>query len=118
MRSVPSGASASAIGPMPPWLGTMPVANAWAAKGRSTLSNSLGRVSGAALGIPCSAAAKSGLLEGCGKGAGAMPKFGGVVPGTVGSDPRFTAESSAVAFTPGFGASRFPATSVASAKNS
>ncbi|MBK8019181.1 MAG: hypothetical protein IPK20_22535 [Betaproteobacteria bacterium] len=96
----------------------MPVTNDCAAKGRSTVSNSDTRVSGSALGMPASAAVNSGLVEGSGAGVGATPKFGGVVPCTVGRAPRLTPDPSGTAFTPATGASRLPATSVDSARNS
>jgi len=115
---VPSGASAIAIGPMAAWLCSMPVAKACARKGARTVSNSLGRSEARVFGMPASAWEKSGLVEGSGAGSGARPKFGGVVPDTVGRPPRLTLESSAVALMPGFGVSRLPATSVASARNS
>ena len=95
----------------------MPVTNDCATNGRITWSNSLGRVSGFAFGMPDSAITNSGLVDGAVVGVGAMPKLGGVVSGTTGSAPRFTLPS-ATAFTPGCGFSWLPATSVASARNS
>src|SRR5690606_25829897 len=65
-----------------------------------------------------SAARNSALLEGSGEGAGGWPKLGGVVPGTPGNEPRLTDVPSVTALTPGLGASRLPAMSVASARNS
>ena len=107
-----------AIGPMPASLVSMPVAKDCAMNGRSTLSNSLGSVLGAALGMPACAAMNMALVDGMSTGAGAMPKFGGVVLPTLGSAPRFTLLPSDCAFTPGVGSSRLPAMSVASARNS
>src|SRR3546814_1087441 len=88
----------------------MPVAKARPVKGLSTDSNSLGADSGSAAGTFASACVNNSLVEGVGEGAGACPKLGGVVPGTVGVAPRLTSAPSETALTPGFGTSRLPAT--------
>ena len=96
----------------------MPGAKARAGNGAQHLRE-LGRRAPAdcAFGMRCSAWVNSGLVEGCGVGGGAMPKFGGVVSGTVGGAPRLTRLPSSSALTPAAGASWLPAMSVASARN-
>jgi len=74
---------------------------------------SLGRADG----IPSSALVKSGFTAGCGLGRGGSPKLGGVVPLTVGTEPRLGCEPSSPACAPKGGDSRLPALSVASARN-
>src|SRR3546814_4831686 len=84
----------------------MPVAKARPVKGLSTDSNSLGADSGSAAGTFASACVNNSLVEGVGEGAGACPKLGGVVPGTVGVAPRLTSAPSETASTPVFGSPR------------
>ena len=118
IRIVPSGASAMAIGPMPAWLLTKPSAKTLPTKGRSTLSNSLGRVGGVTLGMPCCASWKTSLVDGRSTGGAGRPKLGGVLFGTCGSAPRLAGPPSAWALMPGVGFSRLPAMSVDRARNS
>src|SRR3546814_12710421 len=97
----PSGVSTIAIGPIPPSLWPMPVAKARPVKGLSTDSTSLGADSGSAAGTFASACVNNSLVEDVGEGAGACPKLGGVVPGTVGVAPSVTSATPDTPLTPG-----------------
>ncbi len=89
-----------------------PVANDCAWNGCKTVLNSLGLAAGGALGTAFCAWVNSGLVDGCTVGAGAMPKLGGVVLGTVGSAPKLTVVVSWGTLVAAGGCSWLPATSV------
>src|SRR5229473_1755391 len=93
-RMLPSGVSASAMGPMPTSLCPMPVTNAWAWKGDMTRLNSDGFVVWAGEGTAALATLNNGLVVGVLTGGGGWPKFGGVVEPTDGVLPRSGSEPS------------------------
>src|SRR5262249_48028020 len=111
------GSTTMPIGPMFAWLCTKPVAKGCAVNGLRTDWNSEAWADGELEGMPCWACTNKGLVDGCGLGAGGVPRATGVGAGTVGKAPRLAPEPSSGAWMPAGGGSRLPALSVARPRN-